>query len=321
MTSTNDLDALEPIERDLQAAFAAPVPALRFEPGLAEDSRRPAILRRRSVRLGLGVALVTGALVATIVWLPAIGGAGTATVNARELIDRAGHANATMAAVAPAYHLTTVVQANGLAARTETWFAGVTGARTETTSPMDGVEVTSGIATVGGELWLYESTGARTVVAHLAQTDRQVLAETPSLAAVLDSYVIPGCLEATVARETMVVGRPAYVIEVRPTPVACIADPSNPDTIKVAGHAEELGSATVSIDKETDVTLALDQRDASGEVTYSYRVESIETGAAAAGAGLPYVAPVGARVVEVADYSAAKDVIAAANPAHGVPNR
>ena len=88
------------------------------------------------------------------------------------------------------------------------------------------------------------------------------------------------------AREAMVVGRPAYVIEVRPTPATCVADPSNRDTIKVAGHAAELGSATVSIDKETDVTLALEQRDASGEVTYSYHVESIETGAAAAGAGL-----------------------------------
>jgi hypothetical protein len=321
VTSTNDVDALEPIERDLQAAFAAPVPALRFAAGHAEDPRKQAMLRRRPVRLGLGVAVVTGALVATLVWLPAIGGGGTATVNARELIDRAGHANAAMAAVAPAYHLTTVVRVNGVTARTETWFAGATGARTETTSPMDGVEVTSGMATFSGELWLYESTGARTVVAHLAHADRQVLAETPSLASVLNSYAIPGCLEATVAREAMVVGRPAYVIEVRPTPATCVADPSNRDTIKVAGHAEELGSATVSIDKETDVTLALEQRDASGEVTYSYHVEALETGAVAAGAGLPYVAPVGARVVEAADYSAAKDVIAAANPASGVPNR
>ena len=135
MTSTNDLDALEAIERDLRAAFAAPVPRAALRSWPLRDPQRPAIASPppRPARARGGRR--EGALVATLVWLPAIGGAGTATVNARELIDRAGHANAAMASVGPAYHLIeSVVQVKGITARTETWFAGAAGARTETTA-------------------------------------------------------------------------------------------------------------------------------------------------------------------------------------------
>ncbi len=320
MTSTNSLDELDPIERDLQAVFAAPVPALRFDPRAGTDLRRAPILRRRSVRLGLGVTIVTGAIVTGILWVPAFGGAGTPTVNAQELIIRSGTASASLASVAPAYHMTSVVRSGAklgtvVEGQTETWFNGASAARTESTMVMAGVEETFGMAAAGGEIWLYRTRGGETLVAHLAHSDRKdgVLAD-QSVADLLAEYTIPGCQSAVIGGETRVAGRSAWVVEVRPTPATCLADPSRPDTVKVAAHPEELGSATITIDKATEVTLALEKRDGSGAVAYSYLVEAFETGRAAASTGLPYVPPAGARVVEVGDYGAAKAVFSTDAP-------
>jgi hypothetical protein len=310
VTSMDDFDpppGVDSLEHDLRAVYAAPVPALHFEPTLAG---RPSVLERRPVRLGLGVAVVTGALVAAIVWLPAVGGGGTPPVNAQELIARSGQANASMPSVAPAYHMVSVVQlGKGTGGRTETWFNGAS-KRTESTDTNGGVETTFGMATTDADVWLYQTRDGRTLVAHVAHPDRSRDGSgTQSLADVLAGYTIPGCVAATITGETTIAGRTAYVIDVHPTPATCVADPSKPDTVKVAANLAEMGTATLSIDKATDVTLGVEQRDGAGEIAYSYRIETFETGTAAADAGLPFVPPSGAKVVEVADYSAAKSII------------
>ena len=304
------MDEFDQVERDLEDVYAAPVPGLRFEPPLARRRwRDTARMGGRPWRLGLGVAAVSATLVAGVLTLPAWGGR-TSVVNAQDLLDRTGHASVALAAIAPAYHLSTVVTAARSSGHSETWYRGVGEARTESTSVEDGVTVIFGTAASNGEFWLYRTRGTETMVAHIAHSDRtDVVAATPSLADVLGNYAIPGCQSATVDSETTVAGHAAYVVQVRPTPATCVADPSNPDTVKVAQVVGELGSATITIDKATDVTLALEQRDQDGAVQYSYRVEAFETGVAAASAGLPYVAPAGARVVEVADYSAAKSLL------------
>lgn len=308
MTTT---DGFDHVERDLEDVYGTPVPALRFEPPLARPGGRFTVpLGRRPWRLGLGVAVVSAALVAGVLTLPAWGGGGTAVVNAQELLDRTGQASVSLAAIAPAYHLSTIVTAAKSTGHDEIWYRGVGAARTESTDVEQGVSVTFGTAVSNGEFWLYRTRGSETVVAHIAHTDRtDAIVATPSLSDVLAQYAIPGCQSATVESATTVIGHAAYVVQVRPTPATCVADPSKPDTVKVAQIVGELGSATITIDKATDVTLALEQRDQNGAVTYSYRVDAFETGASAATAGLPYVPPTGARVVEVADYSAAKSLL------------
>jgi hypothetical protein len=309
LTDLDDFQLGEPLERDLRAAFAAPVPALHFNP---TPARRAAILARRSVRLGLGVSLLTAALVVGIVSLPLFGVGGTPTVNAQDLVVRSTRTSASMTSVAPAYHMVSVVELGKAGAgRTETWFDGTASSRTESTSTEAGVDSTFGMAFAGDELWLYQTRAGQTVVAHLAHSGRNDgLAASQGLWPLASSadYTIPGCQSASITGDTTVAGRSAYVVEVRPTPATCVADPAHPDTLKVAGHAADLGTATFAIDKATDLTLSLVQRDRAGGVTYSFQVQSFETGPAAAGAGLPYLPPTGARLVEVADYSSAKSV-------------
>lgn len=304
------LDEFDQVERDLEDVYDTPVPTMRFEPPVARSGWRIGTpTGARPWRLGLGVAVVSATLVAGVLTLPAWSG-GTAVVNAQDLLSRTGHASVSLAAIAPAYHLSTTVTAAKSSGHSETWYRGTGEARTESTDVEDGVSVTLGTAASNGEFWLYRTRGAETIVAHIAHSDRtDVVGATPSLADVLGEYTIAGCQSATVDRSATVAGRAAYVVQVRPTPATCVADPSNPDTIKVSQIVGELGSATITIDKATDVTLALEQRDQNGAVVYSYRVEVFETGVPAASAGLPYVAPAGARVVEVADYSAAKDLL------------
>ncbi len=305
-----DPESLESVESDLRTIFAVPVPALTFTPA-ADGRGTPWRTLGRSPRRRAGAVLgLAAALIVTIAVLPAVGGFGASTVNAQELIQRTSQATGVVTAVARAYHLVSTATRGASRVRTETWLSAA-GARTESTTSGVTADETFGLATYGSELWIYRVRAGRTLVAHVASSDRRDLVGVPSsLAEALASYTIPGCQVAAIVRESVVAGRSAYIVEVRPTPASCVTDPARPETAKVVAGISQMGSATIAIDKATEVTLALEQLDVSGAVAYSYQVDVFETGDAAARAGLPYVAPVGATVVEVADYGAAKSVFA-----------
>jgi hypothetical protein len=311
---------LDPIERDVSDALARPVPALRFQLAAAGQvaDLTPASRRRwPGSRRGVAGALLAGGLAMALIAIPTIGGWGPRSVSAQELIGRTGTANRSLAGAATPYHLVTVAALGGSAAgqasaaRTETWVSAGGDERSETTvAGVDGSE-TFGMAVGGGTLWLYRLTPGSALVARVANTDgRKVVALSETLTAALASYIIPGCLSASVAGEQTVAGRVAYLVEVRPTPATCVPDPAHPDTIKAAHEMADLGRAMLAIDKETDVTLSLVQYDGAGTATYSYIVERFETGSAAAGTGLPFVPSAGATVIETADYSSAKSILA-----------
>ena len=126
------------------------------------------------------------------------------------------------------------------------------------------------------------------------------------MAATLEGFTIPGCQAATITGETTVLGRAAWQVEVRPTPETCTVGKAGPENLKVVLGMDQLGTASLVIDKATEVTLRIEMRDAGGAVSYRYEVTALDTGEAAAAAGLPYQPPAGATVRDAADFAAAK---------------
>jgi hypothetical protein len=299
----------ERLERDLEAAFAVPVPPLaapRLDRAAPGHDRRSSSHPRR-LRVGLAIGGVAVALAASTVALPLVGGAGTSSVNAQELVDRSSKASASLAAAGSAYHLVTQAHVRGVQSRTETWF-GSRGARTESTQIIGGSGETWGLVDNDAGGWLYRVRGGETLAVRVTDSQSEAPIVVPeSLAGTLAAYTAPGCQSAKVTGETTILGRAAWVVAVTRTPETCskAAAPRPGDRQVIAGRTD-LGDVTLAIDKATEVTLNLRMLDDTGAVSYEYEVVAFETGEAAAASGLPYVPPAGATVVDAPDFGSAK---------------
>ena len=77
----------------------------------------------------------------------------------------------------------------------------------------------------------------------------------------------------------------------------------------MAASEAGIGSSTVWIDKETNIQLMVEQRDSNGALVSRYTTQLFETGEEVDSSVLNYSPPVGATVIEAADYSGAKSAL------------
>ncbi|MEO8541709.1 MAG: hypothetical protein ABI577_18355 [bacterium] len=305
MTSTNEFES---IERDLEAAFAAAVPAMHFDP--PTRSRAPEHRRHSHRWQFAGAGVLAAGFVAAIAFLPGYLG-GAKTVNAEELLSRSANASASLKSSTMPYHLRASFQGKGVDAFvTDTWSFGTQGNRSETRSA-DGTLVNGQVATPE-DYWMFATVKGQFRVAHVAgATDRlqDFAADSDSLQGLVDGLVIPGCQEAVLDGSAKVAGRDAHVVEVRPTPTTCKSIPGRPETEKVAASIAQFGSYTVWIDKETNIQLKVESRDPSGAVTERFTAEAFETGGTVSDSVLNFTPPAGTTVIEVPGYSEAKHAV------------
>jgi hypothetical protein len=245
----------------------------------------------------------------TVIAVPTIGGAGTPSVNAQELVDRTSKASALLAGPGSAYHLVTVAHVGGHESRTETWF-GSEGVRTESTTTYSGVTETWGIVDTDADGWLYRARGKETVAVRVVDSTEAPIQLAESLAGTLEGYTVPGCQSARVTGETTVLGRAAWAVEVTRTPETCEKNPARPGSQQVIAGRTDLGNVILAIDKATEVTLNLRMLDVTGAVSYDYAVVAFEAGETAAASGLPYLPRPGATVIEAPDFASAKQAFA-----------
>lgn len=302
MTGTNEFESLE---RELEAVFAAPVPALNFAPSLRPSTAR--FGRRRSWQAA-GIGAVAAALLSVVAFLPGYFG-GATTVSAEELLSRSADASAKLKTSSSPYHIRESFEGKGNQPFvTETWSFGAAGNRSETRSP-DGA-LLYGQTVTPADTWLYATVEGQLRVVHIGGGEEARLrdfdAGSTSLEELLGGMVIQGCQEAVSRGSARIAGRDAYVIEVVPTPATCTADPKRPELQKLAGAAEDLGSFTVWIDKATTLQLKVEARDPAGVVTRSFQALSFESGASVDASVLSFVPPAGAVLLEAANYSDAK---------------
>ncbi len=307
MTNTNEFESLE---RDLESAFAAPIPALQFAAPTATLAPRRLVPHPRRWQLAAAGAVAAG-LAAAIAFLPGYLG-GATTVNAEELLTRSADASAKLKTASNPYHIRESFQGKGNQPFvTETWSFGAAGNRSETRST-DGT-LLYGQTVTPTDTWLYASVNGQLRVVHIGGGEEARLrdfdAGTTTLEELIGGMVIEGCQEALSRGSAQVAGRDTYVIEVVPTPSTCTPDPAQPDKQKLAAAADEMGSYTVWIDKETTIQLKVEARDPAGAVSKAYMALSFETGGIVDRAVLAFTPPAGAQVVEAKDYSEAKSAL------------
>jgi len=300
--TTNEFERLE---RDLEEALAAPVPGLRF------SASRAAAKNRNPRRWMIGAAAGAVALVAAVIVLPNLSSGGATQVSAEELISRSNSAAEALRSGGVAYHLRGITEAKGGTTVLETWSLGEGGSRSENVYQANGATEVFGFAMNSDGYWIYRTASGVTRVAHVAdqKDDRLRIAEPGDLDSAIRKYTIPNCMSATLAGEATVAGRSGYVVDIKPTPETCTADPARPDSVKLAAVAKELGSTRLVIDKQTSVQLEVETFDGDGQLNSKFMVNLFETGTAVDAMATNYRPPAGAIVSEVDNYGDAKSVL------------
>ena len=294
MSTTNDYEG---IERDLEAAFAVPVPTLRFEPPATFFTPAP---RHRPPGWTLAVAgfVATAAILGAVLVGLDFGG-GTKTASAAALIQRSIAASEALATSPTNYHMISVGRGAGGETTSETWVGGTDRYRVESVTRLDTGEArVDGTAMSNGEMWLWQGPVSAPVVAHGPATVSVQAAPRPiSIAQHLEGWNGNKCFKAEVTGTEQVAGRQAHVITVVATPKSCPFEP------------KPLRLATILIDVETDLPLKMVySSDQPGEGS-SFEVTRFETFPSLDDSAFTYTPPAGTKVLEFKDAAELKQLL------------
>lgn len=297
MKSTNEFEGLE---QDLVASMALPVPAMTFEaPGPAKGRS----LRRHGRTLGFGLAIAAATLLGAFLVLPNVGGGGTETANAKELLQRSVTASVGANAV-NVTHLVTVTRTEDAEMTTESWVGGPNRYRVESrTQTTDGREFVEGSSMFDDEMWVYVGQANVLTVAHGPSIYR---VEPPTndlpVEERLASWTGTGCFDAKVTGTEFVAGRSAHMIEVTPKRATC---PS---------PAKQAQKSTIWIDEETNLPLKMVTEGPSGS---TFETLSLDVDSAVPNSIFAYVPPADATVIEFKTEEELKAALAP-DSGHGV---
>lgn len=318
-TQDDPIDGLDArLASDLHDLYAAPVPSLRFERVIADPQNGwvSQLLRhtwRPAAAIGATAVAVAAVVVGPSLWN------GESQVNAETIFARtsaAAQSNAP-ASGAQSYHLIATTESVGQSAATttETWYVDSNHLRTENEWDGDG-SPDFGISVSGADAWMYGNFDGVARAAHGPASELAVTfadqSGSASIGEVLGQYS-GNCQKAEQDGEDTVAGRAAYRIVVTPDIDACPTIGGEPG--KDIG---KLGTLILLVDKETFLPLKTEQRGDGGLPAYTYTVTQIEVGGDIEDATFSYTAPGGVTVVDVADVTAAKNVLSGYTP-DGIP--
>ncbi len=248
--------------------------------------------------------------------------AGTGATSSGATTPDAAHPNADSPDVRAAKCEANSKQSN----TTEIWFADrdhfrnaqtFAGAKGEPAS-------TFGQAANGPEAWIYMSDDTGIRVAHGSSEALGMMwgpgtPDSKSLADVLSQYSNDSCQSARQVGDATVLGRAAYVIEVRQTPELCdfgdgdikrqIDTGDGSPGEKRLSKGSDQSTMKVWVDQETFLPLKTENRDANGTLAYGYYVTELEVGADIPASAFEYHPPAGATVTEVTSAVEAKQAL------------
>lgn len=290
--STNDLH-LEALERDLELAFASPVPELRFEDALASRPL-PHRAHRRAWSFA-GVGTIAAGLVAAVAFLPGYLG-GAEPVSAQELVNRSAAAASVTRQATSNYHMVTVSRLAGFERTTESWYGGPERNRSESrSSSADGDTSLEGTAILGDELWMYNDEGGALRVAHGPRLFDLEIPRTPTLADHIETWTDDKCFTAEITGKERLNGREAHVLTIIPAPETC---PYQPKALK---------KVMLWIDTENDMSLKMLYEGEGAQENSSFELLLFETFQSLPDSAFEYIPPVGTEVVEFTTYSELKN--------------
>ena len=292
--TTNDR-ALDALERDLELAYAATVPDLTFDAALARPAIKPPIAHRMTWRLAGAGALAAG-LVAALAFLPDVFG-GPEAVNAQELVNRSARATAALSSTG-SYHMVYVTRGQGVETITETWQGGDNRYRTMATSTFaDGSTTVDGSAVLGDQAWFVTGPAGSPTVAHGPRLMSVRPPETVSMDQLLQSWTENNCYAAELAPSERVIGRPAQVVVVTPTPATCSQPPKGFERV------------TLWIDAETMITLQMRMEALNPELESYFGVTLFESFEQLPDSAFAFEPPAGANVVSYSDATELKTAL------------
>jgi outer membrane lipoprotein-sorting protein len=317
---------------DLQDLYAAPVPAIQFQPTPAAPNSWLSQLLGRTWRPAAAVA-ATGIAVATVLVGPSLW-SGESPVNAETILARTSAAAQSNAPAAgrQSYHLVATTESDypekgSTATTTEVWYVDATHQRTESEYTGDSIP-DFGVSVDGADAWMFGAFGGEVRAVHGPASELGISSGGKIVHAVTASDVCPSgsplcvaqstgsslsellsqytahCQKAEQDGEDTIAGRTAYRIVVTPDVATCPAILGDPG--KDIG---KLGTLILDVDEETFLPLKMEQQDNGGGPAYTYTVTQIQVGGDIPGATFTYAAPAGVTVVDVADLTQAKNIL------------